>query len=45
VFNLGEKIKFFSRDAVVLNSLDGEVLIFIDERTIKWVDQDLLEVI
>ena len=45
MFNLGEKIKFFSRDVIVLNNLDGEVLIFIDERTIKWVDQDLLEAI
>ena len=45
MFYLGEKIRFFNRDAVVLNSQDDEVLIFIDEKTIKWVNQDLLEVI
>jgi hypothetical protein len=45
MFMLGEKIKFFNRDAIVLTSLNEEVLIFIDEKTIKWVDQDFLEAI
>lgn len=45
MFNLGEKIKFFNREVVVLNCLNDEVLIFIDQKTIKWVDQKLLETI
>lgn len=43
MFNLGEKIKFFNRDAVVLNCINDEVLLFIDEKTIKWVDQAFVE--
>jgi hypothetical protein len=45
MFNLGEKIRFFDREVVVLTICKNEVLIFIDEHTIKWVDQTLLETV
>lgn len=39
----GEKIKFYNKDAVVLIWQESEVLLFIDEGYVKWVDKTVLE--
>jgi len=38
-----KKIKFFNTDAVILNFSENEVLIFIQDNYIKWVDKSLIE--
>ena len=43
MFYLGKKVKYFDNDVVVLTWLDNEVLIFIEEDNVKWVDKSLLE--
>lgn len=40
----GQKIRFFNRDVVVLICSGNEVLIYINERHIKWVDEALLDI-
>lgn len=43
MFSIGERVKYFNNDAIVLACLRDEVLIFISENYIKWVDRDFLE--
>ncbi|HEX3029705.1 MAG TPA: hypothetical protein VHT34_10475 [Clostridia bacterium] len=38
-----KKIKFIDKEALVLNFSESEVLIFINDNCIKWVDKSLIE--
>ncbi|NMB33346.1 MAG: hypothetical protein GX992_03785 [Clostridium sp.] len=39
----GKKVKYFDSDVVVLSWQDNEVLIFIEEDYIKWVDRTFID--
>lgn len=45
MFYTGKKVKYFDNDVVVLTWLENEVLIFIEEDYVKWVDSSLIEFI
>ncbi|MCX8129667.1 MAG: hypothetical protein N3I35_06145 [Clostridia bacterium] len=45
MLSLGHKVKFHNSDAIILVCFGDEVLLFIDEHTIKWVDKALLEAV
>jgi hypothetical protein len=45
MFNIGDKIKYYGRDAVILTSSEDEILIFIDRDYIKWVEKSLIELL
>lgn len=45
MFYTGKKVKYFDNDVVVLTWMDNEVLIFIEEDYVKWVDKSLIEVL
>lgn len=40
---LGQKIKFLGRDAVVLIEKNQEVLIHTARNSVKWIDKKLIE--
>lgn len=40
---LGQKIKFLGRDAVVLVEKNQEVLIHTARNSVKWIDKKLIE--
>ncbi|MFZ5986202.1 MAG: hypothetical protein ACOYWZ_03630 [Bacillota bacterium] len=45
MFYTGKKVKYLDNDVLVLTWLDNEVLIFIEDDYVKWVDRELLEVV
>lgn len=45
MFYTGKKAKYFDSDVVVLAWQEDEVLIFIEEDYVKWVDSSLIEFI
>ena len=45
MFYTGKRVKYFDSDVVVLTWLENEVLIFIEEDYVKWVDSSLIEFI
>ena len=40
---LGQKIKFLGRDAVVLVEKNQEILIHTARNSVKWIDKKLIE--
>lgn len=42
---LGQKIKFLDRDAVVLLEKSTEVLVHIERNSVKWVDKKFIEAV
>jgi len=45
MFYIGKKVRYIDNDAVVLTWLDDEVLIFIEENYVKWVDKSLIDIV
>jgi hypothetical protein len=45
MFYTGKRVKYFDSDVVVLSWQENEVLIFIEEDYVKWVDSSLIEFI
>lgn len=41
----GQKVKYFNNEAVILNWLENEVLLFIEKDYVKWVDKCMLDII
>ncbi len=41
----GKVVKYFDNDAVVLSWKDDEVLIFIEEDYVKWVDKSFIDIL
>ncbi|OPZ85405.1 MAG: hypothetical protein BWY74_03927 [Firmicutes bacterium ADurb.Bin419] len=39
----GQKVKYFDNEAVILTWLENEVLLFIEEDYVKWVDKCMLD--
>ena len=39
----GEKVKYYGKDAIILNTSEDEVLLFIDAGYVKWVDVYLIK--
>ncbi|NLL06428.1 MAG: hypothetical protein GX270_11745 [Clostridiaceae bacterium] len=40
----GKIVKYFDNEAIILNWLDNEVLLFIEDNYVKWVDMCMLEI-
>ncbi|NLD48761.1 MAG: hypothetical protein GX660_16480 [Clostridiaceae bacterium] len=45
MFYLGKKVKYLDNDVVVLTWLEDEVLVFIEEDYVKWVDKSLIQIV
>lgn len=41
----GKKVKYLDNDVVVLTWLEDEVLVFIEEDYVKWVDKSLIQIV
>ncbi|AEV70544.1 hypothetical protein [Acetivibrio clariflavus] len=40
----GKIVKYFDNDAIILTWQDNEVLLFIEDDYIKWVDKSMVEI-
>jgi len=40
----GKIVKYFDNEAIILTWQDNEVLLFIEEDYVKWVDKSMLEI-
>jgi hypothetical protein len=40
----GKKIKYYTKEAIVLTWLEDEVLIYVNKQ-IKWVDKHILDIV
>ncbi|HOQ02150.1 MAG TPA: hypothetical protein PK604_15295 [Acetivibrio clariflavus] len=40
----GKVVKYFDNDAIILTWQDNEVLLFIEDDYIKWVDKSMVEI-
>ena len=40
----GKIVKYFDNEAIILTWLDNEVLLFIEEDYVKWVDRSMVEI-
>lgn len=41
----GKKVKYLDNDVVVLTWQEDEVLVFIEEDYVKWVDKSLIQIV
>jgi len=40
----GKIVKYYDTEAIILNWLDNEVLLFIEDDYVKWVDKSMVEI-
>jgi hypothetical protein len=40
----GQVVKYFDNEAIILTWQDNEILLFIEEDYIKWVDKSMIEI-
>ncbi len=40
----GKIVKYYNNEAIILTWLDNEVLLFIEDNYVKWVDKSMLEI-
>lgn len=40
----GKIVKYYDNEAIILTWLDNEVLLFIEDNYVKWVDKSMLEI-
>ena len=43
MFDMGDKVLYNGKKAIVLNSDDDEVLVFLGDNLVKWVDKWMIE--
>lgn len=43
MFDAGEKIQIFDTNAVVLTSLEDEVLLYFEKGYTKWIEKSLIQ--